>query len=133
MPFIVPKFIERKPKILGPLNLAQIFYIGTGVLISLYFYYTKPFPVFIFFSTILIGGGAMLSFYKVKGIPLPMVIKNFFLFSLSSKKYLWKKSGLPPKMVKKTTEKKEKEGETVVLDMAGKSKLKNLSEKTEGF
>jgi hypothetical protein len=133
MPFIVPQFIERKPKIVGPLNITQVFYTGVGVVIAVYLYYAQSFLVFIVGSALSIGGGLLLSFHKIKGIPLPTIIKNAILFRLSSKIYLWKKTSMPPKMTRGEKKEELKKEEPIILDIAGKSKLRNLSEKTEGY
>jgi|AntAceMinimDraft_18_1070375.scaffolds.fasta_scaffold46434_2 hypothetical protein len=134
MSFVVPKFIERKPKIVGALNLKQLFYVGVGVVASVYLYYTASFYVFVFLSIILISSGVFLAFYKIEGISITTAIGNFFFFFMSSKVYLWKKSGLPPKIIRrKIKEEDKKEKGTIVLDMAEKSKLKHLFEKTERY
>lgn len=130
MPFVVPKFIERKPKIVGPLTFRQFLYVGAAAAACIIIYFTLS-PIIFFLSLIILGGGSIfLAFFEVSGIPITSVIANFFSFSLSSKIYLWKKSGLPPKMVKKEPPRKEKK-EPDVLNIAEKSRLKNLSERIE--
>lgn len=130
MPFIVPKFIERKPKIVGPLTFRQFLYVGVAAAACIIIYFTLS-PIIFFLSLIILGGGSIfLAFFEVSGIPIANVITNFFSFSLSSKIYLWKKSGLPPKMIKREAPKKE-EKEPDVLNIAEKSRLRNLSERIE--
>ncbi len=131
MPFLVPKFIERKPKIVGPLTFQQFIYLGAAAAICIVFYYTAPFYVFFISLVVLIGGGSILAFVKINGIPVPIIIKNFFYFSLSNKMYLWKKAKAPPKIIRPEKIEKEKKGKAPVLDIAEKSRLKNLSTRIE--
>jgi hypothetical protein len=130
MPFVVPKFIERKPKIVGPLTFQQFLYVGGAAAVCVFLYFTASPLVFFLSLLILVGGSIFLAFFKIEGIPITTVIGNFFSFSFSSKIYLWKKSGLPPKMIRKEPPKKEKK-EPDVLNIAEKSRLKNLAERIE--
>ncbi len=130
MPFLVPKFIQRKPKIVGPFTFEQSIYLGIAGAICVVLYYSTPFYVFLLGLIVFIGGSSFLAFGKVQGIPMPTVIKNFFYFSASSKVYLWKKSDSPPKLIKKKEVEEEKK-EAPILDIAGKSRLKKLSTKIE--
>jgi hypothetical protein len=129
MPFVVPKFIERKPKVIGPLTFQQFAYVGTAAGICVFIYFTYSPLVFFISLVVLIGGSIFLAFFRVEGIPITTVIMNFFFYSFSSKIYLWKKTGMPPKIkkIKKVKEKKDLD----VLNIAEKSRLKNLSERIE--
>lgn len=101
MPYTVPQFIERETKIAGPFTFKQLIFLGAAAALIVLFYFTLPFFLFIVVA-ILVGGSALaLSFAKVAGRPLPIVIKNFLSFSTSSKIYFWKKKMIPPKIVKK--------------------------------
>ena len=76
-------------------------------------------------------GGFALAFLKSGGRSLPVVLKNFFGFSISPKIYLWKKKGgLPPKIIEKQETLEETE-ESPVPKIIGKSRLKNLSSEIE--
>ena len=131
MPFIVPKFIQRKPKIVGPFTFEQSIYLGVAAAICIVLYYNAPFYIFLLGLIVFTGGSSFLAFGKVQGIPMPTIIKNFFYFSASSKIYLWKKSDSPPKLIRKKKTEEEEKKEGPVLDVASKSRLKKLSTKIE--
>ncbi|GAG28257.1 unnamed protein product [marine sediment metagenome] len=129
--FTVPKFIEHKAKIIGPLTFQQFIFVGIAGAICLILYFTLPFYIFILAAFVIMAGGFSLAFLKSGGRSLPIIIKNFFGFSISPKIYLWKKGGgLPPKIIEKQ-EILEKNEKTPVPTIAGKSRLKNLSTRVE--
>ena len=127
MPYTVPQFIEREPKIVGPFTFKQFAFIAAAIGLSVFFYFALPFFLFLV-AAILLGGGALaMVFLKVAGFPLPVVIKNFFIFLTRSRIYLWKKKALPPKIVKKREPVKEAGKEESALKPAGRGKLGGLS------
>ena len=129
--FTVPKFIEHKAKIVGPLTFNQFIFVGVAGAICFVFYFTAPFFIFILLSIVVMLGGFALAFVKSGGRSLPVVLKNFLFFSFAPKIYLWKKKGgLPPKIIEKAPLPKE-EKEAPVPTIAGKSRLKNLSTQIE--
>jgi len=93
MQFTVPQFIEKEPKIVGPFTFKQFIFIGIAGGVCIFLYFTVPLPVFIITAAILLTAAFALAFLKIKGIPLPAVIKNFFFFLFKPKIYLWKKKG----------------------------------------
>jgi len=132
MLFVVPKFIERKPKIVGPLTFRQFIFIGAGAGICFILYLTKvPFYIFLLSCFFLIGGGSILAFGKINGRPILTMGKNFFEFLFASKIYLWKKGRAAPKIIKAERIKKEAVKKGPLLNIAEKSRLKNLSARIE--
>lgn len=131
MPFIVPKFINEKPKIIGPLTFRQFIFIGIAVSICFVLYSFAPFFVFLAGSVFLIGGGTFLAFGKINGRPLPVMIKNFFAFLSSSKIYLWEKAKTPPQIIKTEGFKKEEKKTASALNITARSKLRKLSSEIE--
>ena len=129
--FTVPQFIEHEAKIVGPLTFKQFIFIGIAAAICFIFYFTTPFFIFILATIVIMFGGAALAFLKSGGRSLPLVLKNFFRFSLAPKMYLWKhKAGLPPKIMKIAPAAKEIEKASVPT-VAGKSRFNELSTKIE--
>jgi len=129
--FTVPQFIEHEPKIVGPLTFKQFIYIGVAGAICFVFYFTTPFFIFVLATIVIMLGGFALAFLKSGGRSLPIVLKNFFSFSVAPKMYLWKqKTGLPPKIVKTAPAPKETEKSSVPA-VAGKSRLNALSTQIE--
>jgi len=132
MPFVVPQFIERKPKVVGPLTFQQFIFIGGGIAICFILYFLKvPFYLLLLSCLALVGGGSILAFGKINGRPIFTMIKNFFEFSFSSKMYLWKKGGVVSRAIKIEEAKKEAVEKAPVLSIAEKSRLKNLAARIE--
>ncbi len=134
MEFVVPKFIEREAKIVGPFTFKQFIFIGVAGGLCLLLYFVLPISVFIIVAIILLGGAFALAFLKIKKTSLPVFIKNFFIFLSRPRVYLWKKKGVPPKFLKK--EKKAIRGEEEIkkesnLKVARDSKLSELFTRIE--
>jgi hypothetical protein len=130
MRFTVPKFIDEEPKIVGPLTFKQFLYIGGAAGLCVILYFVLPLSIFIIAAVILLGGSVALAFLKIENYSIPSLLKNFFFFSVSSKIYLWKKTMLLPKMIRKEKPKKTKEKKLETespLKIGGKSQLKNLA------
>ncbi len=127
----VPKFIEREAKIVGPLTFKQFTYmiVPCGALFLLYF--ILPFYLVIILAIILIIAGTFLMFFKVEGISLPTVLKNFILFSSAPKLYIWRKKSFSPKMIKQKEKKEEVKEKQFELPKITKSKLKSLASRIE--
>ena len=132
MEFIVPKFIEREAKIVGPFTFKQFIFIGVAGGLCLFLYFVLPIFAFVIIAVILLGGAFGLAFLKIEKISLPVFIKNFFIFLSRPKVYLWKKKGIPPKILKKTEEKIIKGGEEKSdLRVVRDSKLSELLTRIE--
>lgn len=131
MQFKVPQFIERKPKIVGPLTFKQFLYFGFAGVVSFILYFSASLGLFIFVAILLFGIAALLAFVKIANQNLPTVLMNFLSYSTSPRMFLWRKKALPPKFAKKPEgEEKEKE-KGLSLKVSGKSQLNRLSTKVE--
>ncbi len=122
-------------KIIGPLTFKQFLYIGGAAGICFLLHFLLPLFLFVPIAVLLMGGAFALAFLKIENYSLPEILKNFFFFSLSSKIYLWKKTMMPPKIIKikkpkKKKKEKEKEKETQ-LKIGGKSHLTKLASRLE--
>ena len=124
--FVVPKFIEREAKIVGPFTFKQFLYVGAAGAILFLLYFRIPFTYFIMVAIVLLGLALILAFLKIGGIPLPTVLKNCFLQSLSPKLYVWGKIPLIKKVSKVKKEIPKEKEEELPLKIAEKSKLKKL-------
>lgn len=127
MPYTVPQFIEREPKIVGPFTFKQFVFIGAAAGLAVFFYFLLPRFLFVIVTIILGGTALAMVFLKVAGFPLPVVIKNFFIFLIRSRIYLWKKKALLPKIVKKRGQEKKDEKEGPVLKSADRGRLGGLA------
>lgn len=126
MEFIVPKFIEREMRVIGPLTLKQFgFLAGVGAICFIVYYLYRPlfWPALIFIG----GGGAALAFLKIREESLPKIIVNFLKFLLSPKVYTWKMKKFP---IYKPPIRPKKKGESP-LEIGGGIELKKLKTKIE--
>ena len=132
--FTVPQFIEHKAKIVGPLTLQQFAYLGTAGAACFILYFLMPFAFFVMAAIAMISIAAALAFGKSAGRPLPTVFKNFLIYTIAPKIYLWeKKTGSPIKLIR-PEKPKEPAGimkKELAPSIAGKSRLKDLSSQVE--
>ena len=131
--FIVPKFIENEPKIVGPLTFKQFVFVGIAAGVSFLLFLTIPLPFSILTILIVILIGVGLAFGKINEKPLPEILKSFFVFSVSPKMYFWKKKiGPPPKFIEKPRRPQLKEVEKTPIPTAlGRGRLKELTTQIE--
>lgn len=127
MEFIVPQFIERETKIVGPFTFKQSIFLGIAGALTLFLYFVIPsFWIFLLVAFFLIGGALLLTFLKFGGSSMPAVLKNFFVFFSRPKVYLWHKKAISPKILKKAPPPKEEAKEESILKVAEKSSLGKL-------
>jgi hypothetical protein len=123
----VPQFITVEDKVLGPLTVKQAVYLGVGAV--LIFFSCSIFNRFLCFSTALpIGALAVaLSFFKINGLPFPIVLKNAFLYAIRPRRYIWKKT--PAKKVSREEDEQKKKSEPLIRSMPklSDSKLSDLA------
>lgn len=130
MRFQVPQFIDRKPKIVGPLTFRE-FMIVVIVGVTCFFFqmFLPPF-LFLMASVTLVGSVGALTFLKINGQSLETVFRNFLFFTLSQKIFLWRRKVMPPKFIikkmPKKTEEEIKKSQYILPEIAGRSKLKKL-------
>jgi len=133
MRFTVPQFIERESRIIGPLTFRQFTYLGltAAVCFVLYFYLGKiNFLAFLLITITLATLALALAFLKIGGQSLPIILKNFLMFFISPKIFIWRKKTPPVEVFKKEI-KKEKVKEPPALKVAGESQLRKLSTQVE--
>ncbi len=130
MGFQVPQFIEREPKIIGPLTFKQFitFAIAGGICFVIFF--SVPRPVFYFLTFLIMGGAAALMLIKKEGQPLYILLEHFLSFTISPKLYLWQKKETAFPIIKTKEIKKEKK-EKSPLKISDKGKLNDLFVKIE--
>ncbi len=115
MRYKIPRHVDYKAKIVGPATFSQLLYMGVAGLVILFFYFVLgDSPLFWPMALIFGGGGVALAFVQVSGQPLPEYLKKMFIFSTSSREYIWEKKIVPmeaaiPKRKSPSSEKKEDE------------------------
>ncbi len=116
MSYVVPKFIEREAKIVGPLNFKQflMFLVGGAILLVLYFTIgKKSFFLFMFFALPILIIVLFLAFGKVKGRALPIFLKNYFSHQSAPKVYYFQKKTFAPTILHFKIEKGSEEEATL--------------------
>lgn len=130
MQFQVPQFIDRKPKIVGPLTFRQFIIVVVTLVTCYLFKFFLPTFFFLMASVTLIGVVGSLTFLKINGQKLEKVVRNFLVYSVSPKIFLWRRKVMPPRFViKKMPKLKEediKKKRYILPEIAGRSKLKKL-------
>lgn len=130
MEFVVPQFIERETKILGPFGFKQTILIVLAGGICIFVYFTvKNLFLFLVVAFFVITVTFLLIFYKKEGFSLPELIKNFSSFLTQSKIYLWKRKTITPRFEKKPTFSKKtvaENEEESPLKISEKSNLRKL-------
>ena len=134
MQFLLPQFIERDPKIVGPFTFKQFVYVGIGGISIVVLYFAVGLNIIFIITAIAIAGIALsLVFVRIGPYNLPAFIKNAILYYLGSQKlYIWQKKTVVPKIkLERKIEKKPEKEKAVELKVAKKSKLSSLSTKIE--
>ncbi len=90
--FQVPQFIEQKPKIIGPLTLAQFLYIAGAAAVGFAAYYLFNFFLFFLVALIALGAAIALAFVKVNGEEMPKVLLSSFNYFIKPHTYTWQRS-----------------------------------------
>jgi len=87
-PAIVPKFIEREARILGPLTFRQTVIIGFGVGIVAIVKFL--YPQYLIWAIIIVAPIViLLGFVKIDDVNIIEYFFRVFLFSFQKKVYLW--------------------------------------------
>jgi len=133
MEFTVPQFVEKEPKLIGPFTFKQFIFVaiaGAACFFLYFFIGKKNMPLFILIAILLFGGSLALAFIRIKGYTLPILIKNFFAFTIMPKIFLWHRKLIPPK-VSKIKKFEKAEVEETPLKIVKESNLQKLSTQVE--
>ncbi|TSC55586.1 MAG: Uncharacterized protein G01um101418_835 [Parcubacteria group bacterium Gr01-1014_18] len=75
--FTVPQFIDVEDKILGPITTRQFVILLAASLVSFVGYKLFDFTLFLIWVVVWMGGGGIISFAKINGMPF-----HFFLLNM---------------------------------------------------
>ena len=134
MQFTVPQFIDKEMPMFGPFTVKQFIAIAGSLAVCAIVFFTTGSLGYFFLALIIVGPiGFALGFLKMGNQPMTTFIKNFFLFSIGNKIYLWKRKEVSPKMIRRVREQKPEPAEPMEspLKFAEKSRLKKLSNQME--
>jgi len=135
MQFQVPQFIEHEAKILGPLTFRQTIFMGIAAMACFILYFAigkTNFFLFLLLAALILGATAALAFIKISGQSLSSIVKNFFVFSLAPKLYLWNRKETPVYFEKSPIKPvKKEEPEISPLKIVKGSNIKDLGKKLD--
>jgi len=89
MQYQVPQFIDTEDKVVGPFSIRQFAYVGVACLVSAIFYFMVSTWLFVIIAIILIGGSLALSFVKIEGRSLAVVLMSAVNFYWKPQTYIW--------------------------------------------
>lgn len=129
---MVPQFIGREVKIVGPLTFKQFLYVGGGAGICFILYFAlNDFLLFVLLSIVIMGISSALAFYKYKKVPLPELIARFFSYLFRGRTFLWEKKAIVPKAYEVPEYKPEEEEKPHRVATRRSGQLDDLSTRIE--
>lgn len=133
MRFQVPQFIEHEAKVIGPFTFKQFIYMGIPGGIAFFLYFLAPFFVFVMAAVFLGAFGVMLAFIKVGGRSLPSILVSFLSFTVSPKRYIWRKGKTPRQtpQVQYQQQPVEQQSAKREIKLVQESKIKNLATRVD--
>lgn len=94
MRFKVPKDIDIEDRIVGPLTIKQMGWLGGGSLICIVFWKTLDFQLFIFFALVVMGVSASFAFVRPYNQSLIAFCGSVLLYLSKPKMYFWRRIGI---------------------------------------
>jgi len=131
MRFQVPQFIEHEAKVIGPFTFRQFIYLGIPAAIAFFLYFLAPFSVFIVASVFLGAIGFMFAFIKIGGRPLSNILMSFSSFTVSPKKYIWRKGKTPIQAPQVQYQQPAEQSTKREIKLVQESRIKNLATRVE--
>jgi len=129
MAYIVPKFIEREPKIIGPLTFKQFIFFLAATVIGFFLYYSigkKNFLLFVLLILPITGFAFALAFGNVAGRPFPVFFKNLLTFLSGPKLFSFKRKIFGPEIFHSKIKRVKEEKEMPSLKPSDKSSLQKI-------
>ncbi len=87
--FVVPQFVDIKPKIFGPVDLRQFVTVLVGILLTFILYKIFALPIFIILGLPTLLFSIAIAFIKINEAPLYLVILNVLETLRGSQLYIW--------------------------------------------
>lgn len=131
MRFQVPQFIEHEAKVIGPLTFRQFLYVGIPGAIAFFLYFLAPFFVFIIASVFLGAFGFMFAFIKIGGRSLSAILLSFSSFTISPKRYIWRKGKAPIQAPQVQYQEPVDQSAKREIKLVQKSRIKDLATRVE--
>lgn len=124
--FQVPQFLTVEDQVIGPFTIKQSLYLGGGIIVIVFFRIFFETYLFLILSSFIAAVALSLSYLKINNQPLPVTLKNAFLYSVRPRLYIWKREAL--KKEKRTQEAENKKRGLPVEQAPSKISNSKLSE-----
>jgi hypothetical protein len=108
MRFKVPKDVDIEDRIVGPLTLKQLGWLGGGMVICIVLYKTADFQLFVVLAVLVVGLSTAFAFVRPYNQSLIAFCGSVMLFLTKPKQYLWKRIGV--NFVRDKSSKKKDQG-----------------------
>jgi len=94
MRFKVPKDVDIEDRIVGPLTIKQLGWLGGGVVLCIVLWKIVDFQLFIFLAILILGSSAAFAFIKPYNQTLIAFCGSVLIFITKPKQYLWRRVGI---------------------------------------
>jgi hypothetical protein len=94
MRFKVPKDVDIEDRIVGPLTLKQLGWLGGGMVLCIVLWKLVDFQLFVVFAILIVGLSAAFAFVKPYNQSLIAFCGSVLLFLTKPKQYLWRRIGI---------------------------------------
>lgn len=109
MRFKVPKDVDIEDRIVGPLTIKQLGWLGGGMVLCIVLYKLFDFQLFIVFAILIVGLSTAFAFVKPYNQSLIGFCGSVLLFITKPKQYLWRRVGTNFPRDKSPTKKNKQE------------------------
>ena len=94
MRFKVPKDVDIEDRIVGPLTLKQLGWLGGGMVICIVLWKMADFQLFVVLAIIVVGLSTAFAFVRPYNQTLLAFCGSVLLYITKPKQYLWKRIGI---------------------------------------
>lgn len=94
MRFKVPKDVDIEDRIVGPLTLKQLGWLGGGMVLCIVLWKIVDFQLFVVFAVIIVGLSTAFAFVHPYNQSLIAFCGSVLLFITKPKQYLWRRVGI---------------------------------------
>lgn len=108
MRFKVPKDVDIEDRIVGPLTLKQLGWLGGGMVICIVLWKLADFQLFVVLAVVVVGLSTSFAFIRPYNQSLIAFCGSVMLYITKPKQYLWKRVGINFSR-KKSARKKEQD------------------------
>lgn len=137
MQYLVPQFIERESRIVGPLSFKQVIFLGAAGGLSLAVWFLFPTAVAMVLICLIVAAAVALAFWKPHGRPLAEIIVSAFRHFISTRQYLWQRQSVEDLPIISSEDEKindiklNLEDQQALMELSPRSRLEKLKTRIE--